>query len=241
MSLKERLEKWASGDDSSRNLDRILLPALVLLTLASFFIAGAIFNLEGDRIHAFMASAAESPLALIVVILIFVAFGFLGTPQFLLITITGAVLPPTLAFSYAWIATLISATIHFYMGRQFSDWIDRASGSRVNKLKTLIRQNGLVASAVVRNVPAGPFIFVNVVCGASGMRGYNFLIGTAIGIIPKAAGLIFLGVNLSSYLKDPSPMRLLVLVGVIAIVAALSMGLAWVVGRFDVKDSAPKS
>lgn len=90
MTLKERLEKWASGEDGSKNLDRIALPALVLLTLASFFIAGAIFNLEGDRIHAFMASAAESPLALVVVIFIFVAFGFLGTPQFLLITITGA-------------------------------------------------------------------------------------------------------------------------------------------------------
>lgn len=125
------------------------------------------------------------------------------------------------------------------MGRQFSDWIDRASGTRINKLKSLIKKNGLVASAIVRNVPAGPFIFVNVVCGASGMRGYNFLLGTALGIIPKAAGLIFLGVNLSSYLKDPSPMRLLVLLGVIGLVALLSMGLAWFVGRFDEdKDAA---
>lgn len=237
MGLRERLENWASGDDSTRNLDRVLLPALVLLTLASFFIAGAIFNFGGESIHAFMTSVKDSPLALFVVILIFVGLGFLGTPQFLLITVTGAVLPPTLAFTYAWIATLISASIHFFMGRQFTSWIDRASGTRVNKLKALIRQNGLVASAVVRNVPAGPFIFVNLVCGASGMKAYNFLIGTSIGIIPKAAGLIFLGVNLSSYLKDPSPMRLAILIGVIGLVAVLSMGLAWVVGRFEAQTS----
>ena len=138
-----------------------------------------------------------------------------------------------MAFGYAWLATLVSATLHFYMGRQFSDWIEAASGERVGKLKSLIAQNGLVASAVVRNVPAGPFIFVNVVCGASGMRGYNFLIGAAIGIIPKAAALIFLGVNLSSYLKDPTPQRLAILIIVIGTVAFVSMGLAWVVGRFD--------
>lgn len=233
MSLRERLNTWASGDDSPKRIGRVLLPALVLLSLASFFVIGAIFDLESDAVQQFMTWAAASPLSLLIVVGVFVGFGLIGTPQFLLITLTGAVLPPAMAFGYAWLATLVSATLHFYMGRQFSDWVEAASGDRVGKLKSLIAQNGLVASAVVRNVPAGPFIFVNVVCGASGMRGYNFLIGAAIGIIPKAAALIFLGVNLSSYLKDPTPQRLAILVLVIGTVAFVSMGLAWVVGRFD--------
>lgn len=126
------------------------------------------------------------------------------------------------------------------MGRQFSDWIEAASGTRISKLKSLIARNGLVASAVVRNVPAGPFIFVNVVCGASGMRGYNFLLGAAIGIIPKAGALIFLGVNLSSYIKDPSAERLSILIAVIGCVALVSMGLAWIVGRFDPSSEGDK-
>lgn len=233
MSLRERLNTWASGDDSPKRIGRVLLPALVLLSLASFFVIGAIFDLESDAVQQFMTWAAASPLSLLIVVGVFVGFGLIGTPQFLLITLTGAVLPPAMAFGYAWLATLVSATLHFYMGRQFSDWVEAASGDRVGKLKSLIAQNGLVASAVVRNVPAGPFIFVNVVCGASGMRGYNFLIGAAIGIIPKAAALIFLGVNLSSYLKDPTPQRLAILIVVIGTVALVSMGLAWVVGRFD--------
>ncbi len=233
MSLRERLNTWATGDDSPKRIGRVLLPALVLLSLASFFVIGAVFDIESDAVQGFMAWAATSPLSLLIVIGVFVGFGLIGTPQFLLITLTGAVLPPAMAFGYVWLATLISATLHFYMGRQFSDWIEAASGDRVGKLKSLIARNGLVASAVVRNVPAGPFIFVNLVCGASGMRGYNFLIGAAIGIIPKAAALIFLGVNLSSYLKDPTPQRLAILIIVIGIVAFISMGLAWTVGRFD--------
>jgi uncharacterized membrane protein YdjX (TVP38/TMEM64 family) len=233
MSLRERLNTWATGDDGPKRIGRVALPALVLLSLASFFVIGAVLDLESEAVQNFMAWAATSPLSLLVVIALFVGFGLIGTPQFLLITMTGAVLPAGLAFGYAWIATLISATLHFYMGRQFSDWIGAASGTRVARLKSMIAQNGLVASAIVRNVPAGPFIFVNVVCGASGMRGYNFLIGTAIGIIPKAAALIFLGVNLSSYLKDPTPQRLAILVIVIGAVALISMALAWIVGRFD--------
>lgn len=233
MSLRERLNNWASGDDSPKRIGRVLLPALVLLSLASFFVIGAVLDLESDAVQQFMAWAATSPLSLLIVIGVFVGFGLIGTPQFLLITLTGAVLPPAMAFGYVWLATLISAMLHFSMGRQFSGWIDAASGERVGKLKSLIARNGLVASAIVRNVPAGPFIFVNVVCGASGMRGYNFLIGTALGIIPKAAALIFLGVNLSSYIKDPTPRRLAILVIVIGIVALVSMVLAWIVGRFD--------
>lgn len=233
MSLKQRLNTWASGDDGPKRIGRVLLPALVLLSLASFFVIGAVFDLDSAAMQDFMAWAATSPLSLLIVVAVFVGFGLIGTPQFLLITVTGAVLPPAMAFGYAWVATLISATLHFYMGRQFSDWIEAASGTRVSKLKSLIARNGLVASAVVRNVPAGPFIFVNVVCGASGMRGYNFLLGAAIGIIPKAGALIFLGVNLSSYLKDPSAERLGILILVIGCVALISMALAWMVGRFD--------
>jgi uncharacterized membrane protein YdjX (TVP38/TMEM64 family) len=238
MSLGERLNRWASGDDGPKKLGRVLLPALVLLSLASFFVVGAVFDLEGERIQSFMTSAATSPISLFVVIAVFVGFGLMGTPQFLLITVTGAVLPPLQAFGYVWVATLISATLHFYMGRQFSTWIGKASGPRVNTLKSLLSRHGLVSSAIVRNVPAGPFIFVNVVCGASGMRGYNFLIGTALGIIPKAGALIFLGVNLSSYLKEPSPEKLAILIVVIGSVALISMGLSWIVGKFTDQENS---
>lgn len=108
MSLRERLNTWATGDDGPKRIGRVLLPALVLLSLASFFIIGAVFDLESDVIQNFMSWAATSPLSLLIVVGVFVGFGLIGTPQFLLITVTGAVLPPAMAFGYAWVATLIS-------------------------------------------------------------------------------------------------------------------------------------
>ncbi|TNE38266.1 MAG: DedA family protein [Alphaproteobacteria bacterium] len=239
MPLRDRLNRWAKGDSdleaaAERSLwGRIFVPGMILLSLVSFFAVGSLLDIESAQLQNWMAWAADNPMSLLVVIGIYFALSFLGTPQFLLFALTGAVLPPTQAFLYGWVATMVSSTGHFLLGRQFSGWIRSASGKRLRRMKQIISQNGIVASAVLRNMPAGPFIFVNLVCGASGMRGHHFLIGTGVGIIPKAAALIFLGVNLGKFLKEPSVEGLLIIGAVLVGVLAISAFLARFLSRFE--------
>jgi uncharacterized membrane protein YdjX (TVP38/TMEM64 family) len=239
MSFRDRLNRWARGDQDFESSaektgwTRFLLPAIILSSLASFFIIGSVLNFDNAFIERWMTWAADNPLSLLVVIAIYVILGLFGTPQFLLLAVTGAVLPPFQAFAYGWTATMVSATFHFILGRQFGDWIRAASGKRLRRLKQIMSQNGIVASALLRNIPAGPFIFVNVVCGASGMRGHHFLLGTGVGIIPKAAALIFLGINLGKFMREPSLEGLAIIAGVLIGVFVISGFLAKFLSRFE--------
>lgn len=239
MSFRDRLNRWARGDSDLETSSersgwgRLFLPAMILVSLVSFFVLGSQLDLQSEYLEQWMTWAADNPLSLVVVIAIYVLLGLFGTPQFLLLAITGAVLPPAQAFLYGWTATMVSATFHFLLGRQFSDWIRSASGRRLRRLKQIMSQNGIVASALLRNIPAGPFIFVNLVCGASGMRGHHFLIGTGVGIIPKAAALIFLGVNLGKFVREPSLEGFAIIAVVLVVVLAVSGFLAKFLARFE--------
>ncbi len=233
MSFKDRLNRWARDGKGNQSLGRVVFLGLLITSVLSFFLLGAFFNIDSTALEGWMAWAADNPMSLFVVVGVYVVLSFLGTPQFLLFAVTGAVLPPFQAFTYGWTATMIAATIHFFIGRQFSDWIRAASGKRLRSLKQVMSRNGIVASAVLRNIPAGPFIFVNIVCGASGMRGHHFLIGTSVGIIPKAAALIFLGINLGAFLRDPTPQGLAIIGAVLIAVFLVSLGLTKVFRRFE--------
>jgi uncharacterized membrane protein YdjX (TVP38/TMEM64 family) len=57
----------------------------------------------------------------------------------------------------------------------------------------LVGRNGLMASLIVRLVPAAPFIVVNMAAGVTAMRVSDFAIGTGIGIVPKILLTAFAG------------------------------------------------
>lgn len=239
MGLRTRLLQWANNDGQGKKaLEKYVLPGMLLLSLVTFFFVGSVLDDRNGFVQEWMAWAADNPLAIIVVIAVFVSFGMLGTPQFLLFTVTGAVLPPVQAFIYSWVATMLSATIHFYMGSHFQEVIRASSGRRLTKLKAIIANNGVLASALVRNVPAGPFIFVNVVCGASGMKNTHFWAGTAFGIIPKAAASIFLGINLGEFLKNPTLENLGILAAVILAVVLVSIGVTRIFQQLETEPKA---
>ena len=66
----------------------------------------------------------------------------------------------------------------------------------MNGIIERVEKNGVLWSFVVRLVPTGPFILVNLAAGVSTIRWPSFLLGTALGIIPKivVVALISMGV-----------------------------------------------
>jgi uncharacterized membrane protein YdjX (TVP38/TMEM64 family) len=54
-----------------------------------------------------------------------------------------------------------------------------------------VANNAFAASAIVRNVPTGPFLLVNMVFGAIRARFLDYIAGMALGVIPKIALVAF--------------------------------------------------
>ena len=179
----------------------------VAVTLGLFLVVGIILvvgkfallsGASGDgvfsQIEATLTTLQDHPLGLPAVILFFCAMAFLGAPQFGLIAAAVVAFGPSKGFLYAWVATLCSATLTFWIGRWAGEgMLRRYGGETANRLSRFVGKNDFFASMIVRNVPTAPFIVVNMAFGVSHAVFWRFLAGLAIGVLPKTALVAFGG------------------------------------------------
>ncbi len=143
-------------------------------------------------------SNADSPSGFITLVIVFCVGAFIGMPQYALIggavwiygSVSGAIA--------SWLAILVSGSVTFWVGRLVgAESIQKYGGSLVNRVSMFIGENAFLASLVARNVPAGPFIIINMVFGASHARFVLYFFGMAIGIIPKIVLVALAGQSIS--------------------------------------------
>lgn len=141
---------------------------------------------DQDKLNVMLGQVAESPFAVLGVISIFAILALTGFPQILLITATAIVFGPKNGAFYAWIATMVSATLTFGLGHFLGGrWVRKFGGERVQRTINFIGRHGIVASGLVRVVPSAPFIVVNAAAGAAHIPLWKYWAGTGVGIIPK--------------------------------------------------------
>ncbi len=193
--------------DKSRQQLRRLLANRDALTTAGL-VLGAIAAASGviwimSRVVGFdengalglaLSGAAQSPWALLVAIVVFTAGSFIGAPQFLLIALSVAAFGPLKGFVFAYLSTLISASLNFLLARYAgTQWLRKRQGPTLKALVEAIGRNGFLSAMMVRIVPSAPFVVVNMALGLTTTPYAAFLAGTAIGIIPKTAMIALLG------------------------------------------------
>lgn len=125
-------------------------------------------------------------------------FGVLGGS---VLTIVGATLGATAAFVIARRA-----------GRAA---VDRLAGGRVARVDEWLAARGLVAVLTLRLVPLVPFSVGNYAAGVTGVRARDYVLGTAIGIVPGVVVYTVLGARA----QDPTGPAFLVALGALALLA----------------------
>jgi len=171
--------------------------ALFALVVAVFVVGRFVLDIEQDSVRDWFSSASSQWYALPVTVLLFIVLAFVGAPQFALIGAAVFAFGPVLGFAYSWVATLISASVNFWLGRFLgAETVRRYGGKTVNRISTFVGKNGFWASLIVRIVPSAPFIVVNMAAGVSRMSFLPFLAGLGLGVIPKTAIIAFFGGSL---------------------------------------------
>ncbi|MDB5435497.1 MAG: hypothetical protein JWR47_1754, partial [Phenylobacterium sp.] len=169
--------------------------------------------------------AASGPWSLPVAVLAFAVLAFAGVPQIMLIAAAVVAFGPVTGFAYSWIGTMVSSLVGFYLGRLAgAKVLERFSGAGLARFVKLVARNGFLASFIVRLVPSAPFIVVNMAAGVTPMRVVDFLLGTAIGIVPKIVLTAFAGNSIFRVLKGEIGKDALWLVAIAA--AWVGIGLA---------------
>lgn len=172
---------------------------------------------------------------------VFTVLAFVGAPQIALIAATVAVFGPAEGIVLSWIATMISASVGFYLGRAAGKGpLERLGGAFVQRMAAAVKENGFLAALVIRLVPSGPFIMVNMALGATGMRSAWFFGGTGVGIVPKILLVAFAGHGVNELFTQQNAGAVIFLAGA----AALWLILVFVVrpllrrGRADASQDA---
>ncbi len=171
----------------------IAMFAFVILIL---LIGGDMLSMPETEFHNFFQALQQSPWGLPLTILTFTCAAFLGAPQWALIAGVVLAFGPVTGSFYAWLSTMISATVDFWLGRWMgAEKLRQYGGDLVNRITSVVQNNGFFTSLAVRFVPTGPFVLVNMAAGVSGMKYRSFAFGTGLGIVPKIAvvGLVARG------------------------------------------------
>lgn len=173
-----------------------------------------------------MEAAQTSPWAIFPVIGIYVGLSFLAAPQFGLHAMTALVFGPAFGLAYAWIATLVGAALHFALGKRFGNrLLERYGSERSHRVSRKLAKHGILAAAIIRLVPSGPFIVVNVAAGTSHMAFWRFFLGTALGTLPKIMAIALVGGGIMDLIATQNPVKL----GMIVAGLAVWIGIGWLV------------
>jgi phospholipase D1/2 len=140
---------------------------------------------------------AWEPLGPLVFIAVFIAGFFIPGPEIVLVALGGVLFGAMWGFVYSWIASFLGTALVFLLVRYTAQaWVQRALRDRLPRLRALddrLERHGLVTVIVLRlSLFLAPPL--NWALGASRVRTADYVLGTALGIVP--------GIGLTVYLSD---------------------------------------
>ncbi|MFP4002291.1 MAG: TVP38/TMEM64 family protein [Alphaproteobacteria bacterium] len=200
------------------------------VVLAAVLLGRSLQGEGGFDPESLMTLARNTPWAPFLTLGIFVVLGQTGFPQFVMIAAAVVVFGPLWGFALSWAGTMMSSSVGFVLGHLFGgELLRRFGGTRLNGVSERLGRHGIASVILLRNVPAGPFVAVNMMAGLSHISYRKFLIGTAVGIVPKMAFIALFGASFSKLLQEGS-------IAAVALVAAAAA--AWIGAMFWMRRKA---
>lgn len=169
-----------------------------------------------------METLAALPGAPVLFVGAFVVAGFLAVPLSVLVVATAAALGAVHGAAVSWVGAMASGLTLFVIGRIAGrQALASVLGERGRRVARRIADRGVLAVALVRNLPVAPYSAVNLAAGASPVTTRDFVLGTAIGLAPGILMLTLVGDRLMDALRSPSPTNLALLAVVLLALAVL--------------------
>lgn len=217
---------------------RVLVLAVAVLVLIGLWRFTPLFQMtHPQELVNWLHQFGQDRTMPFILLLVFVLAGSAGFPVTVLIAATAMMLSPPLAFVVALFGSLLSGWITFQIGHWISiRWLRGLAGTKVNRINRALAAQGITSVMVLRMLPIAPFVLINLAAGASRVRAFDFLMGSALGMAPGIVVLVFLGHQLSRLLADPDPIHFVYLGLAIAAMLALGLVIQYASGRLRAPD-----
>ena len=196
-------------DEQPHAARRIVIITALLIAAAALATAwrwGPLGDIaDFDALAAWAHGVKDSAFAPVAVLAAFVVGSLIAAPITLLILVTAFVFGTLEGFAYAFAGSILGAGATFWIGRLLGrGTVRRLAGGRLNKLSRMLARRGVLAVVAVRVLPVAPFTLVNMVAGASHLRARDFLLGTALGMLPGIAAVVLFSDRLAATVFEPS-------------------------------------
>ncbi len=180
---------------------------------------------DAELIADRLAGSRSDPGTALLILGLFAAGGMLFFPVTVLIAAAGIILGPSLGFATATAGVLLSATLSFFLGDRLENVLRTIVPKTARrKVRAVMKSRGIMAVAIIRNVPVAPFTAVNLLAAHAGIGLPSFLLGTLLGMAPGIAMLSIMGDRVRAIWTDPTPGNLGLLAA--AIVAWVTIAFA---------------
>ncbi len=177
---------------SRAGLVRVLALALALL-LGGLL---AVVVLGGDLDAVRRAVAASGAWGPVVYVALHVLVTLVPVPKNLLAGIAGALFGMTAGIALSWSAAMISSLVTFQLARHLGrDAVDELTGHRLEVVRRALREQGVLSVVIARLTPVVPFTVINYGAGVSPVSRRDFVVGTAVGIVPGTVAYVAVGAS----------------------------------------------
>jgi phosphatidylserine/phosphatidylglycerophosphate/cardiolipin synthase-like enzyme/uncharacterized membrane protein YdjX (TVP38/TMEM64 family) len=238
VSLDLLIEQFAPdvGEQSGPSrLRMVLLVAAVVAGLTALWRFTPLAEwLTVDRVMALSESFSAIPWAPLAVMLAYTPACFIMFPRPLITLFAVVSFGAWMGFVYSMTGILAAALVTYLAGL----WMDRGmvrrlAGPRLNRVSEILRKRGLIAITLVRLVPVAPFAVEGLVAGAIRIKLWQFMLGTALGLLPGTLTTTVFGDQMEAALRDPARINYgLISAVVVALVAVLFGARRWFDSRF---------
>lgn len=106
--------------------------------------------------------------------------------------------------------------------------VERLAGPRINGISRRLGAHGLLSVIAIRMVPVAPFAIVNMVAGATQIGLRDFVLGTALGMLPGTIAIALFVEQIVAAIREPGAATLLL----VAITVGLIAAGAWALRRW---------
>ena len=191
--------------DLMRAVRLIAVVALLLGLIAVWHLSPLAEIATVENLRQSVEPLRGAPWTAVIVLSAFLLGSLVVFPVTILIGLTAALFGPGLTFVWASVGTLLGATVTYSLGAMFGRrLLKNFLGSKVRRIDQQLGRRSLISVALLRTVPLAPFTIVNLVMGASGISFRDYMLGTALGMLPGIAAIAFLGDRLALVWSHPS-------------------------------------
>lgn len=192
--MKTSLARRSDSSDGATSRTSIIVRASIFVV----FVAVAVvvgFWVELPELEEVRELIADlGPAGVIAFILAYGLITLTPAPKAVLSIAAGALFGFAAAVPIVIAGAMLGATAAFFLGQALGrSAVEHFIGTRVAAVDELLSRRGLVAVIGVRMIPVIPFTAINYASGLTGLRRRDYLLGTAIGMLPGIAAYVAIG------------------------------------------------